>query len=100
MLLNKLKSRIMETPSFEKFSITLPAEMARVIRARVSSGDYGSASEVIREAMRTWLERQRRLAALDESIARGIADADAGRVHEIEDVRKELRERFGGKDSR
>jgi Arc/MetJ-type ribon-helix-helix transcriptional regulator len=35
----------METQSFEKFSITLPAEMARVIREKVSSGDYGSAGE-------------------------------------------------------
>ena len=88
----------METPSFEKFSITLPAEMAKVIREKVSSGGYGSASEVIREAMRGWLERQRRLAVLDESIARGIADADAGRVQDIEEVRRELREKFGAKE--
>ena len=89
----------METPTFEKFSITLPTEMARVIREKVSSGGYGSASEVIREAMRGWLARQRRLAALDESIARGLADADAGRTQDIESVRRELRERFGAKDS-
>ena len=88
----------METQSFEKFSITLPAEMAKVIREKVNSGGYGSASEVIREAMRGWLERQRRLAALDESIARGIADADAGRVQDIEEVRRELRERFATKE--
>ena len=67
MLLNQHRYRIMETQSFEKFSITLPAEMARIIREKVTSGGYGSASEVIREAMRGWLERQRRLAALDES---------------------------------
>jgi antitoxin ParD1/3/4 len=88
----------METQGFEKFSITLTAEMARVIRDKVSSGGYGSASEVIREAMRGWLERQRRLAALDESIVRGIADADAGRVQSLEEVRGELRERFGAKE--
>lgn len=88
----------METQSFEKFSITLPAEMARIIREKVNSGGYGSASEVIREAMRGWLERQRRLAAIDESIARGIADADAGHAQSIEEVRKELRERFSVKE--
>jgi antitoxin ParD1/3/4 len=98
MLPNQHRYWIMETPNFEKFSITLPAEMARVIREKVTSGGYGSASEVIREAMRGWLERQRRLAALDESIARGIADADAGRVQSIEEVRKELRERLGAKE--
>ena len=31
----------------------------------MSSGDYGSVSEVIRDAMRAWLQRERRLAALD-----------------------------------
>ena len=68
----------METQNAEKLSITLPAEMVRVIRERVSSGDYGSTSEVVREAMRGWLQRERRLAALDAAIARGVSEADAG----------------------
>ena len=89
----------MEQPNFEKLSITLPAEMARVIRERVSSGGYGSASEVIREAMRGWMDRQRRLGALDAAIARGIADAEAGRVQDLDEVRKEMHERFGSKNS-
>jgi antitoxin ParD1/3/4 len=80
--------------SAEKLSITLPAEMVRMIRDRVSGGAYGSNSEVIREALRGWMERERRLAALDASIARGIADADAGRVQDIDVVRAELRARF------
>ncbi len=88
----------MENPSFEKLSITLPAEMAKVIREKVGSGGYGSASEVIREAMRGWLDRQRRLAALDASIARGLADADAGRLQDIDEVRRELRERLVAKE--
>jgi antitoxin ParD1/3/4 len=84
----------MESQNAEKMSITLPPEMARVIREKVSSGAYGSNSEVIREALRGWLERDRRLAALDSAIARGVADAEAGRVHEVDDVRTELRARF------
>lgn len=79
----------------EKLSITLPAEMVRVIREKVSTGAYGSDSEVIREALRGWMERERRLVALDASIARGVADAEAGRVQDIESVRTELREPFG-----
>jgi antitoxin ParD1/3/4 len=75
----------------EKLSITLPAEMVRIIRARVSSGGYGSNSEVIREAMRGWMERERLLIALDDSIAHGIADAEAGRIQSVADVRAELR---------
>jgi antitoxin ParD1/3/4 len=87
----------MEPQNFEKLSITLPAEMARVIRETASSGGYGSVSEVIREAMRGWLERQRRLATLDAAIARGVADADAGRVRDLEAVHRDLTRRFQGK---
>jgi antitoxin ParD1/3/4 len=81
----------------EKLSITLPAEMVRVIREKVASGAYGSNSEVIRDALRGWLERDRRLAVLDTAIANGIADAEAGRVQPIETVRKDLRTRLGKK---
>ncbi len=87
----------MEPQNFEKLSITLPAEMAKVVREKVSSGGYGSVSEVIREAMRGWLERERRLASLDAAIAKGLTDADAGRVRALEDVRRDLTGRFEGK---
>ena len=36
----------------ERLSITLPADMARLIRAKVEEGSYASNSEVIREAQR------------------------------------------------
>jgi len=42
----------------EKLSITLPAEMARMIRREVESGAYSSNSEVIREAIRLWQDRR------------------------------------------
>lgn len=87
----------MEPQNAAKLSITLPVEMAKIIRERVSSGAYGSNSEVIREALRAWLERDRRLVALDGAIARGVADAEAGRVQSLEDVRAELRQRFAAK---
>lgn len=79
----------------EKLSITLPAEMVRVIRAKVAEGGYSSNSEVIREAMRGWLERERHLVALNVAIDRGIDDADAGRVADSEQVKKDLLERIG-----
>ena len=87
----------MDSQNAEKLSITLPAEMVRVIREKVASGAYGSNSEVIRDALRGWLERDRRLAALDTAIANGIADAEAGRVQPVETVRKDLRARLGKK---
>ena len=73
--------------------------MARVIHERVSSGNYGSVSEVIRDAMRAWLQRERRLAALDAALTRGIAELDAGQGQDAEQVRKELRERLSAKSS-
>jgi antitoxin ParD1/3/4 len=78
-------------PMVQQFSITVPEPMAQEIQGRVERGDYASASEVIREALRLWLQREKRLAVLDEAIARGIADLDAGRLLDIERVRKDLR---------
>jgi antitoxin ParD1/3/4 len=89
----------MEHQNFEKFSVTLPGEMARVIHERVSSGNYGSVSEVIRDAMRAWLQRERRLAALDAALMRGVAELDAGQGQDAEEVRKELRERLSAKST-
>lgn len=81
-------------PNAEKLSITLPAEMVRVIREKVDRGAYASNSEVIREALRGWMEREGRLAALDAAVARGVDDAQAGRVQDVETVQKELGKRF------
>jgi antitoxin ParD1/3/4 len=78
-------------PHAEKLSITLPAEMAQLVREKVSSGAYGSTSEVIRTALRGWMEAEKRLKVLDDAIAEGIADAKAGRVHSIDEVRGTLR---------
>ena len=62
----------------EKLSITLPADMAQVIRAAVSTGGYSSNSEVIREAMRLWQERrtdrEQRLAEVRAKIREAIDD--------------------------
>ena len=74
----------------EKLSITLPAEMVRVIRAKVESGGYSSNSEVNREAMRGWLDRERHFATLSAALERGIADADAGLVVDSDQARKSL----------
>lgn len=71
-----------------QFSITLPAQMAQEIHARVECGDYASASEVIREAMRVWLQREKRLKGLDEAIAVGIAQADAGQFLNMAQFRR------------
>jgi len=62
----------------EKLSITLPADMARMVRDKVEGGSYASNSEVIREALRTWQEREamkaQRLGEIREKIAESVND--------------------------
>ena len=44
----------------EKVSISLTRAQAETVRQAVESGDYGSSSEVVREALRAWsLKRER-----------------------------------------
>lgn len=43
----------------QQLSITLPKEMAEVIKAKVRSGEYATESEVIRDGMRVLMARDR-----------------------------------------
>jgi antitoxin ParD1/3/4 len=53
--------------SVEKVSVSLTPEMAAVVRQVVEAGEYASASEVVREALRDWkLRRARRERAIEE----------------------------------
>jgi len=71
--------------------------LENAVKRLVASGRYHSKSEVIREGIRLVEEREKRLAALDEALMRGVADADAGRVFPAEEVFLELRARYQGK---
>lgn len=57
----------------------------------VKTGRYNSKSEVLREGIRLVQEREKKLEALDAAIARGIADAEAGRVVPIDEAFERLR---------
>ena len=61
-------------------SADLGETLEKFVTRLVASGRYNSKSEVLREGVRLIQERETRLAALDASIARGLTDADAGRV--------------------
>lgn len=51
----------------EKISVALTPEMAAMLREAVGSGEYASASEVMREALREWkFRRSQRDKAIEE----------------------------------
>jgi len=52
----------------------------------VKNGRYNSRSEVLQEGVRLVEEREKKVAALDTLIRRGIADADSGKVKPMQDV--------------
>ena len=54
-------------PTIEKRTISLPSEHATFIDAKVASGAYASASEVVRAGLRALQER-------DEAVARWLRD--------------------------
>ena len=43
----------------QQMSITLPIDMADVVKAKVRTGEYASESEVIRDGLRTLMARDR-----------------------------------------
>ncbi|RWN52143.1 type II toxin-antitoxin system ParD family antitoxin [Mesorhizobium sp.] len=67
-------------------SADLGNRLEDVVNQLVSTGRYNSKSEVLREGVRLVEEREKRLAALDAALAKGIGDADAGRVKPAEEV--------------
>ncbi len=75
----------------ERLTITLPHEMAVVVKSAVEGGDYASSSEVVREALRDWkLKRALRLKeleALKADIDQGLADVAEGRVQDFDKAR-------------
>ena len=69
-------------------NVSLPTEMEARVREHVASGLYGSASEVVREALRLFEAYQAvqtsSLAALKADIAKGMADVQTGQVEPMD----------------
>ncbi len=69
-------------------NVSLPPELEARVRQRVESGMYGSASEVIREALRLFEAYEQvkttKLDGLRQDIAKGLDDIKNGRVKEVD----------------
>ena len=72
----------------ERLTVTLPAEMAAVVKGAVQEGDYASSSEVVREALRDWKIKRaiqlQELAALKADIDQSLTDVAEGRVQNFD----------------
>jgi antitoxin ParD1/3/4 len=85
---------LMQEVPMTSMNISVPDLMRQWVQSRIESGSYASVSDYVRDLIRrdqsANADREKRLTALDASIARGIADADAGRVHDVDEVCDEL----------
>ncbi len=76
-----------------QFSITLPNEMAEIVKNKVASGEYASESEVLRDGMRALMARDK---AIDSWLLQTVVPAydalkkDPSRALTLDQVRKRL----------
>lgn len=75
-------------------NVSLTPELEQLVQAKVKSGRYLSASEVVREALRLLEERDRlfelRLAELQQKLSIGVEQADRDELIEADDLFAEL----------
>jgi antitoxin ParD1/3/4 len=82
--------------NIEKISVALTAEQVAALRAAVSTGEYATTSEIVREALREWQLkrelRQEEVKRLRQLWDGGIASGP-GKLRNIDQVKKEARRR-------
>ena len=77
----------------QQFSITLPHEMADVVKRKVAAGEYATESEVIRDGLRVLMARDRAVENwLNEQVgpAYDALKADPTRAVSVDQVRAML----------
>ena len=81
----------------EKLTIALTPEMAGFVRSAVHSGQYASASEAIRDAVREWQERRDLLGYSIEDLREAVREGIEGgfeREEPIAAIKAEARREF------
>ena len=84
----------------EKRSISLPSELSAMIDRAVEGGEFGNASEVVREALRQWKERRELHGHTVEDLRAAWADGLASGAPEaftaetVRDIKAEGRRRL------
>lgn len=81
-----------------QMTLTLTEELEEFVRAEVRRGGFASSSEYVRTLVRERFVKERdvamRTSALNDALARGIADADAGRTLPVDEAFARLRTRL------
>jgi putative addiction module CopG family antidote len=79
--------------STQQFSITLPNEMAEMVRKKVASGEYATESEVIRDGLRTLSARD---AVVEQWLRNEVVPTYDRVMADIEGSTKPAEEVFSG----
>lgn len=78
-----------------QMTLTLTRELEQFVRDEARRGAFASSSEYVRDLVRERYlkarDRAEKLNALDAALARGLADAEAGRVMPLEEAFERLR---------
>ncbi|WP_211465836.1 ribbon-helix-helix domain-containing protein [Collimonas silvisoli] len=77
----------------QQFSITLPNEMADIVKSKVAAGEYATESEVIRDGLRALIARDRAVDSwLQQTVgpAYDALKADPARAVSVDQVRATL----------
>jgi antitoxin ParD1/3/4 len=78
-------------------NVSLPAEFVAFVEGEVASGEYGTASEVVRDSLRLLRRakaaREERLAVLRREVGIGVEQARSGRLsgRSVADIAAALR---------
>lgn len=80
-------------------SADLGPQLEGFVAKLVETGRYNSKSEVLREGIRLIQEREARLSLIDLALARGLNDAEKGRVKPMSDVFTRLEAKYQGMGS-
>lgn len=82
-----------------QMTVTLTDELEQFVRSEVNEGAFASNSEYIRELVRERyrkkVDREAKLKALDAALARGLADAEAGRTKPLDEAFRQVRKALG-----
>ena len=70
-------------------NVSLPAPMKDWIEAQLASGDYGNASEYVRDLIRRDQERKRKIAAFQKLVDEGLASGESDKT--VEEIFDEAR---------